>query len=117
MRSFLHPPPDELTLPAVLHALSDPARLMMFQRIVACEGMSCSQVCDVQPRSTLSFNLRVLREAGLIRSEKRGKTVLNAARWEELNQRFPGLLPAILDVAKAEGITPPERPAEQAPAA
>jgi DNA-binding transcriptional ArsR family regulator len=46
--------------------------------------------------STISFHTKVLRESGLIHSEKVGVSVINSVRYEEVNKRFPGLLDAIL---------------------
>jgi len=48
------------------------------------------------PKSTLSQHFRVLREAGLIRSERRSVKMQNSPRSAEIEQRFPGLVPAIL---------------------
>jgi DNA-binding transcriptional ArsR family regulator len=103
MRPFVHPPTEEITLQGVLHALADPARLaiLVSLRNAAC-GKSCSALApDGMAKSTQSFHFQVLREAGLVRSERRGAEVLNTPRCEDLERRFPGLLPAIL--AAAEG--------------
>jgi DNA-binding transcriptional ArsR family regulator len=96
MQPLSHPPVESLSLERVLHALGDVARLMMFRTIAASDGIACGEVCALQPRSTLSHNTRILREAGLIRSERRGKSLINHARIEDLNARFPGLLDVVL---------------------
>lgn len=92
-----HPPTESLSLEHVLHALGDTARLTMFRTIAATDGIACGEVCAVQPRSTLSHNTRILREAGLIRSERRGKSLINYPRTEDLESRFPGLLDVVLN--------------------
>jgi DNA-binding transcriptional ArsR family regulator len=51
----------------------------------------------VIPKSSLSQHFKVLREAGLIRSERQGVEMRNTSRCGEVDVRFPGLLPAILD--------------------
>ena len=95
-RPFRHPPASAFDIDAVLHALSDPVRRGVMVKLLGCEGLSCSKACaDLSP-STISFHHRVLREAGLIRSEKRGVEVINRARKAEVDARFPGLLDAIL---------------------
>ncbi len=38
-----------------------------------------------------------LREAGLIRSERHGVEMRNTSRCGEVEERFPGLIPAILN--------------------
>lgn len=95
-RSFHHPEPDAFNVDGILRALADPVRRTIMQRLLACEGMSCSKACDDLSPSTISFHHRVLREAGLIRSEKRGVEVINTARMAEIDVRFPGLLTMIL---------------------
>jgi DNA-binding transcriptional ArsR family regulator len=49
------------------------------------------------PKSTLSQHFRALREAGLIRGERRGVEMHNTSRCAEIEQRFPGLLQAIVN--------------------
>jgi|UniRef100_UPI0035CA2CB8 DNA-binding transcriptional ArsR family regulator len=101
MRPLLHPSVEDIRLEAILHALSDPARAAIFVEIA---GGDCGQACSalaalgdrVIPKSSLSQHFKVLREAGLIRSERYGVEVRNTSRCGEVEQRFPGLLPAIL---------------------
>lgn len=96
MTPLSHPSAESLSLERVLYALGDTARLTMFRTIAASDGIACGEVCTFQPRSTLSHNTRILREAGLIASERRGKTVINRARTADLDARFPGLLDVVL---------------------
>lgn len=96
MQPLSHPSVESLSLERVLHALGDPARLAMFRTIAASDGIACGEVCAVLPRSTLSHNTRLLREAGLIVSERRGKSVINRARMADLDARFPGLTAVVL---------------------
>jgi DNA-binding transcriptional ArsR family regulator len=57
-----------------------------------------SQVSDKTiPKSTLSQHFRALREAGLIRSERHGVEMHNTTRCKEIEQRFPGLIGAIMN--------------------
>ncbi len=81
-----------MTLERIFHALGDPARLTMFRRIAAKDGTACGEVCDVMPRSTLSHHTRILREAGLIQSERQGKSIVSRVRRDALEKRFPGLM-------------------------
>ncbi|HEV7229169.1 metalloregulator ArsR/SmtB family transcription factor [Brevundimonas sp.] len=92
MQPLSHPPDDALSLERIFHALGDPARLTIFRRIARGDGLACGEVCAVMPRSTLSVHTRILRDAGLIRSERRGKSVISRVRAEALEARFPGLL-------------------------
>jgi DNA-binding transcriptional ArsR family regulator len=62
--------------------------------------MNCTQVTALLeaelPKSTCSQHYRILREAGIIVSEKRGVELFSRVRERELNARFPGLLLSIL---------------------
>ncbi len=49
------------------------------------------------PKSTLSQHFRALREAGLIRGERRGVEMHKISRYAEIEERFPGLLRAIVN--------------------
>lgn len=106
MRPLFHPSVEAITVEGVLHALSDPVRASIYARIAQAERpQSCSNFLGAGdseiPKSTLSQHFKVLREAGLIRGERRGVEMLNTTRCGELEGRFPGLLPSIL---KAHGI-------------
>jgi DNA-binding transcriptional ArsR family regulator len=64
-------------------------------------SQNCSAFLTVSektiPKSTLSQHFRELREAGLIRGERRGVEMHNSSRCRELEQRFPGLVRAIVN--------------------
>jgi DNA-binding transcriptional ArsR family regulator len=100
MKPLFHPSAGDITVESILHALSDPARVQIFAAIAQSE---CAQTCAVLsklsdrqvPKSTLSQRFKTLREAGLIRSERRGVKMYNTPRCQEIDQRFPGLLTAI----------------------
>ncbi len=101
MRPFVHPAIEDITVGAVLHALSDPVRAAIYAEIVQQEcAANCSAFQDVLaepiPKSTLSQHIRVLRDAGLIFSQRRGVDVLNTSRCAEVEARFPGLLGSIV---------------------
>lgn len=95
-RPFTHPAARDITLDGLLHALSDPERRKIVGNLLGCDGMRCNKACADLPPSTISFHYKVLRDAGLIRSEKKGIEVINTLREAEVEKRFPGLLCAIL---------------------
>ncbi len=96
-----HPPEDEIDLSKVLFALSDPARLELVRQLkdAPMEAARCHLLDPSLPKSTKSHQMKVLREAGVIRNEPKGRGRLLSLRREELDQRFPGLLDAILDAS------------------
>lgn len=105
MRPLIHPPIAEVSLQGVLHALADPARLEMFKRmqVQTCPTRCAALAPEGMAKSTQSFHFQVLREAGLIRSERRGAELVNTPRTQELEARFPGLIAAILQAAGPGG--------------
>ncbi len=102
-RPFLHPALGDVTLESVLYALADPVRLSIVCKLTLGNcPMNCSSAApDKLPKSTQSHHYQVLREAGLIRSERRGTEVVNTLRCAEINAKFPGVIPAILTAAVA----------------
>jgi len=88
MRPLIHPSFEDITVEGILHALSDPVRARIFAEIATSD---CSQTCTSFasigdksiPKSTLSQHFKVLREAGLIRSERLGVEMQNVSRCAE----------------------------------
>jgi DNA-binding transcriptional ArsR family regulator len=105
MREPHHPAPEELDLPAVLHALSDPARLSIVRTLSSVDECCCGDFDLTLAKATLSHHLRVLREAGVTTTRCNGRKRLTSVRAEDLEARFPGLLDAVLSGAAQE----PER--------
>src|SRR3954468_2575217 len=107
MRPLYHPSVDELTVEGILYALSDPVRVRIFAQLAMADcAKNCSTFLQMGkktlPKSTLSQHMKVLRESGLIRSERQGTEVRNYARCEELAKRFGPLLTAIVDAYQKE---------------
>ena len=102
MRPLFHPSIEDITVEGILYALSDPVRVAIYVDIAAQECThNCSMFLTVSdkaiPKSTLSQHFRALREAGLIRGERRGVEMHNTSRCAEIEERFPGLLRAIVN--------------------
>ena len=85
------PESEGLASATAFKALSDPTRLRILKAIAhvqeACECNMVPEFGLTQP--TISYHLKVLREAGLIVSERRGQWV-----WHRINRR------AVLNVAR-----------------
>ena len=97
MREPHHPSSAELELPAILHALSDPARLKIVRHLAGRTECSCGGFEVELSKATLSHHFRVLREAGLVRTRAEGRNRLLSLRKEDLNAHFPGLLEVVLN--------------------
>jgi len=84
-------------LAVVFKALADPVRLRLFSLVAShAGGEAC--VCDLAAsfdvtQPTISHHLKVLREAGLLDSERRGTWIYYRARAEALAQLSTLLAP------------------------
>ena len=101
VRPLYHPTLRDITVEGILYALSDPVRAQIFAGMATSE---CPHTCSnfrkldnrTLPKSTLSQHFKILREAGLIRSERKGVEMHNTTRCAELKGKFGDLLAAIL---------------------
>ena len=80
---------------AIFKALSDPTRLRILRAISQTSEL-CE--CNIVPafnlsQPTISYHLKILREAGLVKSERRGQWV-----WHSVNQK--ALLGAVRDLTE-----------------
>ncbi|HEY7146251.1 MAG TPA: metalloregulator ArsR/SmtB family transcription factor [Streptosporangiaceae bacterium] len=103
MREPQHPDRGQLTLVAVLHGLSDPARLEIVRMLAAGREHACTDFHGVGGLTvpTLSHHLRVLREAGLTRTRIDGKRRYVSLRRDDLEWRFPGVIGPVIKAAAA----------------
>ena len=107
MKPLVHPALEDITVEGILHALSEPTRVEIFSKMADSAGSAnCSSFLTVNdkpiPKSTLSQHFKVLRDAGLVRSERMGVEMQNSSRCAEIETRFPGLLTAIVGALKAQ---------------
>ncbi|MEH2920984.1 ArsR/SmtB family transcription factor [Samsonia erythrinae] len=96
MRPFKHPAPEDFVLERVLYALSDPLRMAIVRRLALHGEATCSELDGGRPKSSVSHHFRVLRDSGLLHTSNSGTTHINRLRYREMQQRFPGLLDAVL---------------------
>ena len=96
MRTYSHPPADDLVLERVFQALSDPVRLDVVRRLASVKAASCGELDNGRPKSSMSHHYRILRESGLMRTDVTGTAHSNSLRRADLKRRFPGLLKAVL---------------------
>jgi DNA-binding transcriptional ArsR family regulator len=96
-----------VTVQGILYALSDPVRVRICAELAQAEcAMNCSAFLpngNVNiPKSTLSQHFKILREAGLIRSERQGVELKNSTRCRELKKKFGPLVATIIQAYKNE---------------
>jgi DNA-binding transcriptional ArsR family regulator len=101
LRQALHPPAAQITLAGVLSALGDPIRLQIVRTLS--DGAEHLRPDFIVPvgQSTLSHHMKMLRDAGVVFSRPEGTRCFVSLR-PELEQRFPGLLRAILTAADSQ---------------
>ncbi len=103
MRLFYHPEIKKVSLAGVLYALGDPVRLEIVRRLADQEELPCAALCIPIAKSTLSHHFKILRDAGVLHCRKEGTQHINSLRRQELDDRFPGLLDAILECSESDG--------------
>jgi DNA-binding transcriptional ArsR family regulator len=100
--SLEEPRTEDLSLAAVLAALSDPARVEII-RVLAAQGERTCGTFDLGlSKATRSHHFKVLREAGVTHTRAEGTHRHVSLRREDLEARFPGLLAAVLAAAERE---------------
>ena len=107
MRPLFHPAVSDITVEGILYALADPVRAQIYWELAASEcALNCSNFRKLDnrtlPKATLSQHFKILREAGLIRSERKGVEMHNTTRRAELKERFGDMLSAIANTYAAQ---------------
>jgi DNA-binding transcriptional ArsR family regulator len=110
MQPLYHPPISEVTVQGLLHALSDPLRVKIFSDLARADcAQNCTNVMGQigveLPKSSLSQHFKVLRESGLIRSERKGVELQNTTRWKELEKDFGPMIKEIISAYSREDVT------------
>lgn len=103
-----------MTLAGLLFALSDPVRLAIVRELLKSPaGLNCTEATArlalSMPKSTCSQHYRILRESGLILSERRGTELVSRVRVQLLAERFPGLLESVVKAYEREVHSAPRR--------
>ena len=98
VREIRHPPVDQIDLANVLRTVGDPVRLEIVRMLADGSERNCGQVTEALglPTSTGSYHLRLLREAGITRTRAEGTERHISLRRDDLDERFPGLLDAVI---------------------
>lgn len=96
---------DELA--PLFKAVADPMRLRLLS-LIACHDGGESCVCDLLEAfdvtaPSVSYHLKVLREAGLISSERRGTWVYYRVNPEVMARMSAALAPGVSGLAKMPG--------------
>jgi ArsR family transcriptional regulator len=93
----------------LLAALADPTRLSIVRQLAACDGVCACDFTDSRDISqpTVSHHLRVLREAGVVTTERRGTSIYYRLSGDAIGQLaalarglVPGEFVPVADLAR-----------------
>lgn len=107
----------------ILAALADPVRLSIVRQLASCDGICACDFMDVADVSqpTVSHHLRVLREAGVVTSERRGSWVYYRLAPEAIGrlgaiarELVPGDFVPATELLRSRRITGTGRPSSRA---
>jgi|SRR5690348_1063016 len=106
-RPLAHPDAAAISVAGLLFALADPVRLAIVRELLKSPGgLNCTETTSrlglSMPKSTCSQHYRILRESGVIASERRGTELVSRVRAQLLAERFPGLLESIFKAHERE---------------
>lgn len=88
----------DLDLATVMRTLGDPVRLEIVRLLADGKRRSTGEIADAVglPASTCSYHLKQLLTAGINECLAEGTSRFPTLRRQTLNNRFPGLLDAVL---------------------
>lgn len=84
-------------------ALSDPARALVFQRVVLLGQADIGEIAEALPqdRSVISRHLKILADAGVLTAQKEGRRILYAVNPAEIEKRLLKMLELTRQLAAA----------------
>ena len=100
------PRTEDLKLATVMAALSDPARVAIVRALAADGERTCGSFDLGISKATRSHHFKVLRESGITHTRAEGTHRHISLRRDDLDERFPGLLDAVLAAAEREAVVP-----------
>jgi DNA-binding transcriptional ArsR family regulator len=105
MRPIIHPAKEDVSLEAFFYALSNSTRLRIIANLHEAHKagknfLNCALAVDGIEKlaaSTTSHHFRILREGGIVYSERVGKDCNNSLRLDDMNERFSGLMTVVIE--------------------
>lgn len=98
MKQYEHPELGSVEIANVLQALADPCRLQIVRHLLESpeQEFACNEFPIEGAKATRSHHFQILRGAGIIRTRVDGTKCMTSLRREELDRRFPGLVPFLI---------------------
>jgi DNA-binding transcriptional ArsR family regulator len=83
---------------AIFAAMSEPARMDILLRIADTPELACTVLDETLPisKSTISYHIKILYQAGLIEVRKEGRYYFYRLRSDVIEKMAPGLLERML---------------------
>ncbi|MDC9598226.1 helix-turn-helix domain-containing protein [Xenorhabdus sp. XENO-2] len=100
-----HPARDAIRLENIFVALGNPIRLAALNIIAQGGEFLCCDILSEIPKSTMTHHFRILRDSGLVWQQRVGREYRLSLRREDLEERFPGLLEAVLTLLTSDTLT------------
>jgi len=93
-----HPDTERISLSNVLATLGDETRLAIIGELSRCggNGMTCGQFTDLASKTSITYHVSKLREAGVVNVTPEGTRRRVTLRRDDLDHRFPGFLDSII---------------------
>lgn len=100
-RTHWYPEREDITIYGILAALSDPTRLSIVRQLSETEERCPFSFLDMASKQNLTHHMKVLREAGLIKSRYEGRNKYIWLRRDLIDDLFPGLLDGLLKAVES----------------
>jgi ArsR family transcriptional regulator len=86
---------DRALIERISKALADETRLLIYEAISRCESMNCGELVTLRgvTPATISHHLKILSDAGLIESKRKGQFVYNKSKPKTMAQYTRALAP------------------------
>ena len=104
MKNLNHPAKEDISLLAILYALSEPLRFSIIDQLANGEELTCGgfKLPYTKGKSTMTHHFKVLRDAGLIHTRIDGREHYTSLRRQDIEERFPRLLDSLITAFKSE---------------
>jgi ArsR family transcriptional regulator, arsenate/arsenite/antimonite-responsive transcriptional repressor len=86
---------DRALIERISKALADETRLLIYEAISRCESMNCGELVTLRgvTPATISHHLKILSDAGLIESKRKGQFVYNKSNPKTMARYTRALTP------------------------
>lgn len=87
----------KISLEQIMRALGDPVRLKAVKQLLKADGQekACGTFDYTVTKATFSHHIKILEDAGVIKTRLEGTRKFISIKTTELKKKFPGLLELI----------------------